>query len=89
MKKLLIICLAFVLTACSTTVPVVAKFPVAPDILMEKCPTLKTIEGENISIIDFTKTVTANYTLYHECVIKNEAWMTWYNKQKEIFENIK
>jgi len=56
---------------------------------MEKCPPLKTIEGENISIIDFTKTVTANYTLYHECVIKNESWMTWYQKQKEIFDNIK
>jgi hypothetical protein len=89
MKKLIIICLAFVLTACSTTVPVVAKFPVAPDILLEKCPPLKTIEGENVSIVDFTKAVTTNYTLYHECVIKNEAWATWYQKQKEIFENIK
>ena len=89
MKKLLIISLAFVLTACSTTVPVVAKFPTAPDVLMEKCPPLKTIEGETISIIDYTKTVTANYTLYHECVIKQEAWTIWYQKQKEIFENIK
>ena len=89
MKKLLIISLAFVLTACSTTVPVVAKFPTAPDVLMEKCLPLKTIEGETISIIDYTKTVTANYTLYHECVIKQEAWTIWYQKQKEIFENIK
>jgi uncharacterized protein YcfL len=89
MKKILIICLALFLTACSTTVPVVAKFPVAPDVLMEKCPPLKTIEGEHISIIDFTKAVTTNYTLYHECVIKNEAWTLWYNKQKEIFDNIK
>ena len=81
--------MALFLTACSTTVPVVAKFPVAPEVLLEKCPPLKTLEGENISIIDFTKAVTTNYTLYHECVIKNEGWATWYQKQKEIFENIK
>lgn len=89
MKKIIIICLALFLTACSTTVPVVVKFPTAPDILMEKCPPLKTIEGEKISIIDYTKIVTANYTLYHECLAKNKSWVDWYNKQKAIFEEIK
>ena len=88
MKKIIIICLALFLTACSTTVPVVAKFPTAPDILMEKCPPLKTIQGEKISIIDYTKVVTENYTLYHECSSKNESWVDWYNKQKAIFEEI-
>lgn len=89
MKKIIIICLALFLTACSTTVPVVAKFPIAPDTLMEKCPPLKTIQGEKISIIDYTKIVTENYTLYYECMAKNESWANWYNKQKAIFEEIK
>ena len=89
MKKIIIICLALFLTACSTTVPVVAKFPTAPEILMEKCPPLKTIQGEKISIIDYTKVVTENYTLYHECSSKNESWADWYNKQKAIFDEIK
>lgn len=89
MKKIIIICLALFLTACSTTVPVVAKFPTAPDILIEKCPPLKTIQGEKISIIDYTKIVTENYTLYYECMAKNESWTDWYKKQKEIFEEIK
>ena len=67
----------------------VAKFPTAPDILIEKCPPLKTIQGEKISIIDYTKIVTENYTLYYECMAKNESWTDWYKKQKEIFEEIK
>ena len=85
----LFIILAFLLTGCSTTVPVTAKFPEIPDMLLEKCPQLKTIEGENVSIIDFTKTVTINYTTYYECAVKNDAWIEWYQVQKHIFEEIK
>jgi len=87
--KYLIICLTMFLVGCATTVPVVAKFSTAPEVLMEKCPALKTIEGEKISIIDYTKTVIANYTLHYECVEKHDAWIEWYNKQKAIFEEIK
>ena len=87
--KYLIICLAMFLVGCATTVPVVAKFPTAPEILMEKCPALKTIEGDNISIIEYTKTVIANYTAHYDCVAKNDAWIEWYTKQKSIFEEIK
>jgi len=87
--KYLIICLTMFLVGCATTVPVVAKFPTAPAVLMEKCAPLKTIEGDTISIIEYTKTVIANYTFYYECVAKNDAWIEWYTKQKSIFEEIK
>ena len=75
------------LTACST-VPVTMKFPEAPEVLMEKCTPLKTIEGEKISIIDITKSVTSNYTLYYECSVKQEHWIEWYNSQKRIYEDL-
>ena len=75
------------LTACST-VPVTIKFPEAPEVLMEKCTPLKTIEGEKISIIDITKSVTSNYTLYYECSVKQEHWIEWYNSQKRIYEDL-
>lgn len=87
--KLYLILLVALLTGCSTTVPVVAKFPEAPQSLKENCDTLKKIEGEQISIVDLHKTVIENYTIYHECVIKVEGWNEWYVKQKEIFESIK
>ena len=27
-----------------------------------------------------------NYTLYHECSLKNTSWIDWYQKQKKVFE---
>jgi hypothetical protein len=88
MKKISVIFLALFLTACSTTVPVTAKFPDVPILILEKCPQLKKIDGENVSIVDFTKTVTLNYTTYYECAVKNDAWIEWYQKQKKIFEEV-
>ncbi len=86
MKKLLL--LPLLLAGC-TTVPVAMKFPDAPAVLMEKCPPLQTIEKqEGVSIIDITKNVTNNYTTYHECGIKVENWIEWYNDQKKIFNKV-
>lgn len=80
---------AFLLTGCSTPVPITPNFPAVPDMLMEECPVLKTIDGETVSIIDFTKTVNINYTTYYECATKHSAWIDWYKQQKSIFEEIK
>lgn len=78
------------LVGCSTTVPVTAKFPEAPARLLEKCPEkLQTIEGEKVNIVEFTKTVAINYGTYHECAVKNDAWIEWYNTQKKIFNEVK
>ena len=82
------IILAFLITACSTAVPVTQNFPQAPDMLMEKCPELKTIQGEKISIVDFTRVVSENYTTYYQCAGRTEAWIDWYNKQKKIWEEV-
>ena len=79
-----------VLMGCSTTVPVTAKFPDAPQTLLQKCPEkLQTIEGEKVNIIDFTKVIVINYGIYHECAVKNDAWIEWYNTQKKIFNEVK
>ena len=88
MRYLLLVSI-MLLSACSTTAPVTAKFPQVPDILLEKCPQLKTIDGEKVSIIDFTKTVTVNYTTYYECAVKSDSWIEWYQTQKIIFESVK
>ena len=84
----ILIVLAFLITACSTAVPVTQRFPTAPDLLMEKCPELKTIQGEKISIVDFTRTVSENYTTYYQCAGRNSAWIDWYNQQKKIWEQV-
>jgi len=88
MKYALLVATVALLSACSTTVPVTAKFPAVPDMLLEKCPQLKTIDEEKVSIVDYTKTVTNNYTTYYECAVKNDAWVEWYQTQKIIFEKV-
>ena len=71
-----------------TSVPVAPKFPQVPTLLLEKCPELnKVIEEPKLS--DIAKTITLNYTTYYECSIKQEAWVEWYNVQKQLYESIK
>jgi len=87
--KLPIIIASMILAGCATPVPVVPKFPVAPEQLLNKCPVLKTIDGEKISIIDLTKTVTENYNSYYECSAVHDSFIDWYTTQKRIFEELK
>jgi hypothetical protein len=76
------------LTGCSTVVPVTAKFPKVSERLLIQCPQLEKLEND-AKLSDVAKTVTLNYTTYYECVIKNDAWIEWYQIQKEIFESVK
>ena len=78
----------FVLTGCSTTVPVTAKFPEVPNQLLVKCPNLEKLNDE-AKLSDVAKSVTINYTSYYECAVKNDAWIEWYQIQKHIFESVK
>lgn len=85
--KYAILIAAMLISGCSTTVPVTAKFPEPPgSLVMERCPDLQKLK-DDIKLSDVTKTVTINYATYYECVIKVDAWQTWYKTQKEIFED--
>lgn len=85
MKQLIIIISLF-LAGCATAVPVTQKFPSAPDILFEQCSKLNKLE-ENAKLSDLLTVVIKNYMIYHECAIKNQAWMDWYKQQKQIFDS--
>ena len=88
-RTLLSLIVTLSLVACSTTVPVTAKFPEAPGKLAtDKCPNLKKLEDDT-KLSDVAKTVTANYTEYYTCAVKVDAWIEWYNIQKNIYENLK
>ena len=84
--KIALLGLASLLAACSTAVPLTQNFPEAPAMLMEKCPALKTITGEKVTIVDFTKTVSENYVTYYQCAGRTEAWIDWYDQQKKIWD---
>ena len=85
MKYLILILL---LTGCSTTVPVKAKFPEPPKYSLQTCPQLQMLK-EGAKLSDVTSTVTINYSTYYECAVKNDAWIEWYQIQKHIFESVK
>jgi hypothetical protein len=77
------------LSACSTTVPVTAKFPEPPGKgAVVACPDLQKLK-EDAKLSDITKTVTMNYTTYYECAVKTDTWIEWYHSQKKIFESVK
>jgi hypothetical protein len=78
----------FLLTGCSTTVPVTVKFPSIPEELNMQCPPLKKIP-EEAKLSDISKTVTENYKQYKECSANNNGLLEWYNKQKQIFNGVK
>jgi len=87
--KLLALLLALGLTACSTVVPVTAKFPPAPGTLVqERCVDLKQLE-QDPKLSQVAKTVTTNYTEYYICAAKLEAWQRWYSEQKTLYESLK
>jgi hypothetical protein len=85
--KYLLLTLAL-LTGCSTTVPVTAKFPEVPARLLVRCPQLEQLK-DDAKLSDVAKTVSNNYSTYYECAVKHDAFIEWYGVQKQLFESIK
>jgi hypothetical protein len=86
--KLSILLTALMLSACSTVVPVTMKFPSVPDEIMVACPDLQQQEyTEKLS--EVMVTVSKNYSQYHECRAKVDAWIAWYSSQKQIYDSVK
>jgi len=86
--KYIILSLAVFLSACSTA-PVKQKFPEVPKALVERCESLKKIEGDRVAITEMLKVVVANYGMYYECAAKVDGWNDWYLEQKRIYESVK
>lgn len=84
--KTLVLVAALFLVGCSTTVPVKQEFPVAPAILLEKCPDLMTIDDGKNSLREMLKVVIQNYALYYQCAEKTHGWQEWYNEQRKIYD---
>jgi hypothetical protein len=80
--------LVLALSGCSTTVPVVAKFPEVPSQLTVACAKLKEADSKP-ELSELTKTILHNYAEYHICAIRLDAWNEWYIEQKKLFEALK
>jgi uncharacterized lipoprotein YmbA len=87
--KYSILGLALVLAACSTPVPISQRFPDVPKALVERCESLRKIEGDKVAITEMLKVVVQNYGMYYECAAKVDGWNDWYQEQKRIYESVK
>lgn len=86
--KIILLSLIVFLTGC-TVVPVQREFPKVPDEIRTACPDLSLIKEDEKKLSEVISVVADNYARYHECKIKVDLWIEWYNSQKKIFESVK
>jgi len=91
MKRLALLLPILMLSGCSLLkvfddpVPVKQKFPAVPENLTQACPDLQKAE-QSEKLSEALKTVSKNYSQYHECRILVEEWNQWYKEQKKVYE---
>lgn len=84
--KWFIVALTVTLAGC--VAPVKREFPTIPPSLEKPCADLLQVP-KTTKLSEVLEVVTENYALYRECQIKNETWLDWYKKQKQIFDSVK
>lgn len=89
MKKLILLLPALLLTGCFKSIPIKMDFPDAPAELKQTCPNLKQTDENETKLSKVIEVVTENYSSYHECKLKVDAWVEWHKQQKQISDNIK
>ncbi len=84
MKQLVLVA-SILLTGCASTVVKTSPstFPDAPAELLAACPDLNKLPADP-KLSDVAKSVVINYNTYYQCSSKNDAWIEWYNTQKQI-----
>jgi len=89
MKKFFLLLPAFLLAGCFKSVPIKMNFPDVPTELKQACPDLKQTDEKETKISKVVEIVADNYSSYHECRLKIDAWIEWHKQQKQILDNIK
>lgn len=89
MKKYLVI-IMLMLTGCAATKPPVVVAPEWPDApgkqSLEPCGKLEKLPENAVELSDVATVVVDNYSAYYKCSVKVDAWIEWYNLQKEVYE---
>jgi len=83
----LILILAMCITGCTTAVPVTMKWPDAPERAgaFKTCADLQPLKEQPV-LSDVSRVIADNYAAYHECRLKLNIWLEWYEIQRTIFE---
>lgn len=81
MKVLLVLPLAFLLSGCWKSIPVL---PDPPPSIVASCEPLQKAESSQLE--PFLKTVVQNYNLYHLCSSKHEDLVVWYRSIQKNYK---
>jgi hypothetical protein len=87
--KYLMIPLVLLVAGCSTTVPVKMKFPDVPAEMTTACVDLDQTPADTKQLSTTLEVVVKNYSKYHECRTRVDAWIEWHRTQKQIYESVK
>lgn len=88
MKIILCVAATVFLSGCTTTVPVMIKFPSAPAILMEPAERLQPLNKGNVQLSDIIENANENAAKYYILRDKYNAWQEWYTKNQKIYEEV-
>jgi hypothetical protein len=90
MKNILAIFLVLSIAGCSTTAPVIAKFPEVPEVLTQPADKLTPLDtSKKVELSDIIENANENAGKYYSLREKYNAWIEWYNSQKKIFDSVK
>ena len=84
MKYLITVVFALLLAGCGQTIVIKPDFPPAPAEVLAPCEPLQLLKDPS-KLSDVSRTVAANYTLYHECKSKHGEFVRWYKLQEENY----
>jgi hypothetical protein len=79
----------FLLVIGCTTLPVSPVWPTAPAELKKSCPSLQEVKEGTTKLSEVLAVVVDNYSQYHVCQAKVDAWIEWHTAQKKIHEKLR
>ena len=87
MKHIIVALVFVVLSGCATKIaPVNLKWPDAPAELMAPSEDLIPLVADQTKLSDMIDNANTNYSKYYILKDKYDAWQSWYNSHKQIYQ---
>ena len=87
MKRILTIALLISLVGCATKIaPVNLKWPDAPAELLVPAEELTPLTADQTRLSDLIDNANTNFSKYYILKYRYDAWQSWYNIHKQIYQ---
>jgi hypothetical protein len=87
MKRLIIVLMLVSLVGCATKIaPVNLKWPDAPAELLAPAEELTPLTVDQTQLSDLLNNANTNFSKYYILKDRYDAWQSWYNSHKQIYQ---